>query len=145
MMAKTAYHDDGPIDRWEDCSIYAPGTVLPSQFFATSSASKSGEGRLCLAVLKLGLADLSGTSSDKSTIAKLQHARDAEFWVRSDDWDWPHSFVNVCETLRLDATAMREWVLADEFKFSLPRGPHVGTGRQITGQRKRRQRKRAAA
>ena len=37
-------------------------------------------------------------------------ARQAEFWIRLDDWDSPFSFNNVCEALLLDPAAMRERV-----------------------------------
>jgi hypothetical protein len=39
-------------------------------------------------------------------------ARQAEFWIRLDDWDSPFSFNNICEALMLDARATRERILA---------------------------------
>ena len=38
-------------------------------------------------------------------------ARQAEFWIRLDDWESPFSFNNVCEALRLDPVATRERLL----------------------------------
>jgi hypothetical protein len=38
-------------------------------------------------------------------------ARQAEFWIRLDDWESPFSFNNVCEALRLDPIATRERIL----------------------------------
>ena len=35
-------------------------------------------------------------------------ARQAEFWIRLDDWDSPFSFNNVCEALLLHPAAIRE-------------------------------------
>jgi len=39
-------------------------------------------------------------------------ARQAEFWVRLDDWDSPFSFNNICEALRLEPVATRERILS---------------------------------
>lgn len=39
-------------------------------------------------------------------------ARQAEFWLRLDDWDSPFSFNNICEALRLDPEATRQRILA---------------------------------
>jgi hypothetical protein len=39
-------------------------------------------------------------------------ARQAEFWIRLDDWDSPFSFNNICETLRLEPVATRERILS---------------------------------
>lgn len=39
-------------------------------------------------------------------------ARQAEFWIRLDDWDSPFSFNNICEALRLEPIATRERILA---------------------------------
>jgi hypothetical protein len=39
-------------------------------------------------------------------------ARQAEFWIRLEDWESPFSFNNICETLRLNPVATRERILA---------------------------------
>ena len=39
-------------------------------------------------------------------------ARQAEFWVRLDDWDSPFSFNNISEALRLETIASRESIFA---------------------------------
>ncbi len=39
-------------------------------------------------------------------------ARQAEFWIRLDDWESPFSFNNICEALGLDPLATRERILA---------------------------------
>jgi len=38
-------------------------------------------------------------------------ARQAEFWVRLEDWEAPFSFNNICDALGLDPVATRERVL----------------------------------
>jgi len=38
-------------------------------------------------------------------------ARQAEFWVRLEDWESPFSFNNICDALGLDPVATRERVL----------------------------------
>jgi hypothetical protein len=38
-------------------------------------------------------------------------ARQAEFWIRLDDWDSPFSFNNICEALLLESHATRERIL----------------------------------
>ena len=38
-------------------------------------------------------------------------ARQAEFWIRLDDWDSPFSFNNICEALQLEPEATRERIL----------------------------------
>jgi hypothetical protein len=38
---------------------------------------------------------------------------DAHRWVTSDDYSWPFSFLNVCQTLNLSPETVREEVLGD--------------------------------
>jgi len=38
-------------------------------------------------------------------------ARQAEFWIRLDDWESPFSFNNICEALRLEPVATRQRIL----------------------------------
>ena len=38
---------------------------------------------------------------------------DAHRWVTSDDYSWPFSFLNVCQTLNLAPETVREEVLGD--------------------------------
>jgi hypothetical protein len=39
--------------------------------------------------------------------------RDAYSWVAANDFDWPYSFLNVCEALGLSPEGLREELLAD--------------------------------
>lgn len=38
-------------------------------------------------------------------------ARQAEFWMRLDDWDSPFSFNNICEALKMEPVATRQSIL----------------------------------
>ena len=38
-------------------------------------------------------------------------ARQAEFWIRLDDWDSPFSFNNICESLQMEPDATRDRIL----------------------------------
>ncbi len=38
-------------------------------------------------------------------------SRQAEFWIRLDDWDSPFSFNNICEALKMEPVATRESIL----------------------------------
>ena len=85
-----------------------PEVVLPSQFHfrAGLDASLQPEKRLMLAVME----DAVGT------FQKYVWARDragqrllaeVEEWFESDDTEWPYSFVNICHSLNLDVSFMR--------------------------------------
>jgi len=39
-------------------------------------------------------------------------AREAEFWIRRDDWESPFSFNNVCTALGLSVSSSRRQILA---------------------------------
>lgn len=39
-------------------------------------------------------------------------AREAEFWIRRDDWESPFSFNNVCDALGLSVSSSRREILA---------------------------------
>jgi hypothetical protein len=47
----------------------------------------------------------------RRTFHSRRLAADAEAWVRSDRWDWPFSFVNICEVLGFEADALRKRLL----------------------------------
>ena len=38
-------------------------------------------------------------------------ARQAEFWIRLEDWDSPFSFNNICESLQMEPDATRDRIL----------------------------------
>lgn len=83
----------------EERSWYEFETVLPSQYFNPQGRSSlQPEKRLMLAVLE----DAVGLYTRVPHIAP-----EAEAWVQADDRAWPYSFVNLCDALGLDRTAVR--------------------------------------
>jgi len=82
-----------------------PETILPEQFFRPSAALPP-EKRLMLAVLEGALLDL-----QRSAVARTPRARrladEVDTWFAADDEGWPCSFLNVCQALGLDASAVR--------------------------------------
>jgi hypothetical protein len=83
----------------EERSWYEFETVLPSQFFNPQTrGALQPEKRLMLAVLE----DAVGLY-----LRAPQLAPEADAWVEADDRTWPYSFVNLCDALGLDRTAVR--------------------------------------
>jgi hypothetical protein len=73
-----------------------------------------------LAVLEDAIRCLQGHwRSRRARAPKL--AREAEAWVRSSDVTWPCSFVNVCEALGIDPSALRAALLRVR-RGELPQG-----------------------
>jgi len=85
--------------------------VMPSQFYPqfATEATLPGEKRLMLAVLADAVdIFLRGDSRDARRRRLLVETAQ---WIRADD-DGPFSFVNVCETLGLDASCLRRGLVA---------------------------------
>jgi hypothetical protein len=82
-----------------------PEAILPEQFFRPSAALPP-EKRLMLAVLEGALLDL-----QRSAVARTPRARrladEVDAWFAADDEGWPCSFLNVCQALGLDVSAVR--------------------------------------
>lgn len=89
-----------------------PTVVQPVQFqdIWSRSAAVLPERRLALAVVQEALCDLV-----KFRFAPRRRAQrlywQAYTWVAADDRQWPFSFVNLCDTLGLDAVALRRQFL----------------------------------
>jgi hypothetical protein len=85
--------------------------VMPSQFYPqfSSESTLPGEKRLMLAVLADAV-DIFLKGDGRDARSRRLLAETAE-WVRADD-DGPFSFVNVCETLGLDASCLRRGLVA---------------------------------
>jgi hypothetical protein len=83
----------------EERSWYEFETVLPSQFFNVQTrGTLQPEKRLMLAVLE----DAVGLY-----VRVPQLVPETEAWIQADDRTWPYSFVNLCDALGLDRTAVR--------------------------------------
>jgi len=81
--------------------------MLPSQFFP--AVADSPERALMRAVLQRALDDLSGVFAGAMGLrARGRLQRETEEWFLSEDTTWPYSFVNICQTLGLDAGAIRK-------------------------------------
>ena len=82
-----------------------PEAILPEQFFRPSAALPP-EKRLMLAVLEGALLDLQ-RSAGASTPRARRLADEVDAWFAADDEGWPCSFLNVCQALGLDVSAVR--------------------------------------
>ena len=94
--------------------LLIPDIVLPEQFFRGDRGRNSvvnAERALMLAVLEDGIRcfqeHLQSPRSDPRRLAK-----EAEQWIQVIDYDWLFSFVNVCETLGINPSALRSALLA---------------------------------
>ena len=108
--------------------LFSPDIVLPEQFFegARRDSYVSGEKALMLAVLEDGIRCFQEHLRNPRSNPRLL-SQQAEDWIRAVDYDWPFSFNNICETLSIDASALRgallTWKaqrLADAGDRSLP-------------------------
>src|SRR5207245_6121034 len=93
-------------------ALFAPDVVLPAQFFegARRDSLASGEKALMLAVLEDGIRCFQEHLRNPRSNPRLL-SQQAEAWIRAVDYDWPFSFNNVCETLRIDPDALRHTLL----------------------------------
>jgi hypothetical protein len=79
--------------------------VLPAQWFTDRSALQPAK-RLMLAVLTDAI-ELVLQEPAPATSRRALLQRRAADWIHSDARDWFFSFVNVCETLGMDARRIR--------------------------------------
>src|SRR5437870_6432583 len=82
-----------------------PEAILPEQFFRPSAALPP-EKRLMLAVLEGALLDLQRSAGARTPRAR-RLADEVDAWFAADDEGWPCSFLNVCQALGLDVSAVR--------------------------------------
>jgi hypothetical protein len=88
-----------------DGSAVVPEAILPEQFFRPSAALPP-EKRLMLAVLERALLDLQPSAGAPTPDARAL-ADEVGAWFAADDEGWPCSFLNVCQALGLDVSAVR--------------------------------------
>ena len=88
--------------------LLAADTVLPEQFWNRQHGSThlSGEYALMWAVLADGVECYRRNAHATSPQQRLEF-RDAEAWMSRTDWDWPFSFVNLCEMFGFDPAGVR--------------------------------------
>ncbi len=109
--------------------LLQPDCVLPEQLVEgyRNDSHLSGEKALMLAVLEDGLRCFQEHFRNPRYNPRLL-SREAEEWIQADDWDWPFSFNNVCDTLGLDPAAMRAALLRWKTERLAP-PTAVGNGR----------------
>ena len=92
--------------------LFGPEIVLPEQIATgyRNDSYLSGEKALMLAVLEDGIRCFQEHLRNPRLNPRLL-SEQAEEWIRAEDWDWPFSFNNVCETLGLDPEALRNTLL----------------------------------
>jgi len=105
--------------------LLEPDIVLPGQFSGVRDMPAQGERALMLAVLEMAIRDLRLFAGSLQIadgfpavvtlqVARREHWRvkrargDLIQWFRSDDREWPFSFVPICETFGLDPDAVRK-------------------------------------
>jgi len=82
--------------------------VLPSQLFPEfpGPGRVPGERRLMLAVLEDAIGILVKHRDASAACARVLY-HETVAWVRSDDTEWPFSFVNVCEAIGFSPSCVR--------------------------------------
>ena len=85
-----------------------PESVLPAQYFAQAAvdASLQPEKRLMLAVLEDAVGTFQKYVNARERTAQKVFA-EVEDWFRSDDQEWPYSFVNISHALGLEVAYLR--------------------------------------
>ena len=88
--------------------LLAADAVLPEQFWHMDEGASelSGERALMWAVFADGIECYRRTAHANSMQHRAEFA-EAECWVFTTDWDWPFSFVNLCEIFSFDPEAVR--------------------------------------
>lgn len=86
----------------------AADAVLPEQFFRPEHGTiyTSGERGLMWAVFADGIQSYRRNVAARTPERKLEFM-EAEHWVFSTDWDWPFSFVNLCQMFGFSAPGIR--------------------------------------
>jgi hypothetical protein len=102
-----------PYNTTELADLFSPEIVLPEQFFrgVRKDSHISGEKAMMLAVLEDGIRCFQEHLRSPRTNPRLL-SKQAEEWIRAEDYDWPYSFANVCETLGIEPAGLREALLA---------------------------------
>jgi hypothetical protein len=102
----------GRIGREADLGLLVPDILLPVQAAdRRSSAARSGEQRLMLAVLGEAVHTYRTLAGAQSPRARRLY-REAETWFAERDARWPFAFENVCAALGIDAERLRSGLRA---------------------------------
>ena len=85
--------------------------VLPEQFWTQGPGHPRGERALMWAVFADGIECYRRNARPTSLQQEIEFG-EAERWVWSTDWDWPFSFVNLCEAFGFDPAGVRQALLS---------------------------------
>lgn len=91
-------------------SLLTEGLVLPQQLARRPSFASTSTGRLMRAVLEDAV-DCFSQRRGGNLAERLKLHREAAAWIFSDDPSWPFSFVNVCDSLGVDPSRLRQRLL----------------------------------
>jgi hypothetical protein len=82
--------------------------LLPEQFWKSEygSVHLSGERALMWAVFTDGI-DSYGRNAGATAVERRIEFAETESWLLRTDWDWPFSFVNLCEAFGFDPAGVR--------------------------------------
>jgi hypothetical protein len=82
--------------------------VLPEQFWngQRGISEPCGERALMWAVFADGI-DCYRRNARGTSLQQRLDFKEAEHWIFSTDWNWPFSFVNLCEVFGFDPAAVR--------------------------------------
>src|SRR5579862_4939627 len=97
----------------DDLASECPSDLVPhpTQFRGLwNGGHSSPECELAMAVLENAVTDLLRHRYAHGRYGQRMYWI-AYQWVASSDWDWPFSFLNICECLRLSADALRTHLL----------------------------------
>ncbi len=89
--------------------LLAADSVLPEQFWAVRDGTlpESGERGLMWAVLTDGIESYRRNAHASSALRRAEF-KEAERWIMGTDWEWPFSFVNLCEAFGFDPAGVRD-------------------------------------
>lgn len=89
--------------------MLSANSVLPEQFFRAPHGNiyASGERYLMWAVFADGVESYRRNACARTPQGKLLFL-EAENWIFSTDWDWPFSFVNLCQIFGFNPHSVRQ-------------------------------------
>jgi len=89
--------------------LLAADSVLPEQFWKSKHGSihLSGERALMWAVFTDGIDSYRRNAGAMAAHRRLEFL-ETQQWLWRTDWDWPFSFVNLCEVFGFDPAGIRE-------------------------------------
>lgn len=93
--------------------LFELDAILPAQFYAgRGSQHWTPEQRLCHAILTDAVEVLRLRTAAVLDVKQRVLVMDTLTWLRATDYEWPFSFVNLCDALGLDVDATRAALLA---------------------------------